>query len=138
MNRRRMYGMLAGLLVGMMLVWAGQASAQTVRAVMHAEVKFLDPHFTTADITQVHGYMVYDTLFALDDKGHPQPEMVDTYRLSPDKLTYTFTLRDGLKWHDGKPVRAADAVASVKRWAVKDAAGQKLMARAALRANSAM
>ena len=75
--------------------------------------------------------MIYDTLFALDAKGQPQPQMVDTYRVSADKLTYTFTLRDGLKWHDGKPVRAADAVASLKRWAVKDAAGQKLMARTA-------
>ena len=131
MKRRTVFGMLAGLLVGMLLVWAGFASAQTVRAVMHAEVRHLDPHWTTADITQVHGYMIYDTLFALDEKGQPQPQMVDTYRLSADRLTYTFTLRDGLKWHDGKPVRAADAVASLNRWAVKDAAGQKLMARTA-------
>jgi peptide/nickel transport system substrate-binding protein len=121
---------VAVLLVGLLLVWGGAASAQTIRAVMHAEVKHLDPHWTTADITQVHGYMVFDTLFALDDKGQPQPQMVDNYRLSADKLTYTFTLRDGLKWHDGKPVRAQDAVASIKRWAVKDAAGQKVMARA--------
>lgn len=110
--------------------WSGAAAAQTIKAVMHAEVKHLDPHWTTADITQVHGYMVYDTLFALDEKGQAQPQMVDNWRLSADKLTYTFTLRDGLKWHDGKPVRAADAVASIKRWAVKDAAGQKMMARA--------
>ena len=57
--------------------------------------------------------------------------MVDTFRVSPDKLTYTFVLRNGLKWHDGQPVRAIDAVASLKRWAVKDAAGQKLMAKTA-------
>ena len=131
MRHRRVIRGMAGLLALMLLVWAGQAAAQTVRAVMHAEVKFLDPHSNTADITQVHGYMIYDTLFSLDAKGQPQPQMVDTYRVSPDKLTYTFTLRDGLKWHDGKPVRAADAVASIKRWAVKDAAGQKVMARAA-------
>ncbi|MEN6545555.1 MAG: ABC transporter substrate-binding protein, partial [Armatimonadia bacterium] len=117
-------------LVGLLWAWAVPAAAQTVRAVMHAEVKFLDPHATTADITQVHGYMVYDTLFSLDAKGQPQAQMVDTYQISPDKLTYTFTLRNGLKWHDGNPVRAADAVASIKRWAVKDAAGQKVMARA--------
>ncbi|MBP2673016.1 MAG: gsiB 3, partial [candidate division NC10 bacterium] len=119
------------LAVGLLLVWHGAASAQTVHAIMHAEVKFLDPHATTADITQVHGYMVYDTLFSLDAKGQPQPQMVNTYQVSADKLTYTFALRDGLRWHDGKPVRAADAVASIKRWAVKDAAGQKVMARMA-------
>ena len=98
---------------------------------MHAEVKWVDPHWTTANITQQHGYMIYETLFALDSKGNPRPQMVDTFRVSPDKLTYTFVLRSGLKWHDGQPVRAIDAVASLKRWAVKDAAGQKLMAKTA-------
>ena len=131
MRRRTTFGVVAALLIGVMLIWAGSASAQTVRAVMHAELKFFDPLFTTADITQNHGYMIYDTLFALDEKGQPQPQMVDTYRVSADKLTYTFTLRTGLKWHDGKPVRSADAVASLKRWGVKDAAGQKLFARTA-------
>ena len=131
MNRRAVFGMLVCLLIGMLLGWAGPASAQTVRAVMQADIVHLDPLWTTADITQVHGYMIYDTLFALDEKGQPQPQMLDTYRLGADKLTYTFTLRDGLKWHDGKPVRSADVVASIKRWAVKDAAGQKLMARTA-------
>jgi len=131
MKRRATFAILACLLVGMPVVYSGWAEAQTVRAVMQAEVKHLDPHWTTADITQVHGYLVYDTLFAMDENGHPQPQMVDTYRLSANKLTYTFTLRDGLKWHDGKPVRSADVVASLKRWAVNDAAGQKLMARTA-------
>ena len=131
MSRKTVFRGMAGGLIGLFLFWAGPASAQTVRAVMHAELKFFDPHFTTADITQNHGYMVYDTLFSLDEKGQPQPQMVDTYRVSADKLTYTFTLRNGLKWHDGKPVRSADVVASLKRWAVKDAAGQKLFARTA-------
>ena len=122
------------VLVGVLLAGSPPASGQgdkTVRAVMHAEVKHLDPHWTTANITQQHSYMIYETLFSLDSKGTPRNQMVDTVRVSPDKLTYTFVLRSGLKWHDGQPVRAADAVASLKRWAVKDAAGQKLMARTA-------
>jgi len=120
-------------LVGALLALAPPASAQdkTIRAVMHAEVKWVDPHWTTANITQQHAYMIYETLFALDSKGNPKPQMVDTFRVSPDKLTYTFVLRNGLKWHDGQPVKAIDAVASLKRWAVKDAAGQKLMAKTA-------
>ena len=71
--------------------------------------------------------MVYDTLFALDDKLVPRPQMVDKWEVSPDKLTWTFTLRDGLEWHDGQPVTAADCVASLKRWGAKDSMGQKLM-----------
>jgi peptide/nickel transport system substrate-binding protein len=124
-------GGLVAVVAGALLPGATPAAAQTVRGVLHAEVKHLDPHWTTANITQQHSYMIYETLFSLDSKGVPRPQMVDTYRVSPDKLTHTFTLRNGLKWHDGKPVRAADAVASIKRWAVKDAAGQKLIARTA-------
>ena len=47
-------------------------------------------------ITTNNGYMVYDTLFAVDDKLEVKPQMVDKWDLSPDKLTYTLTLRDGL------------------------------------------
>lgn len=122
---------LVATLAGAALVAGTPAAAQTVRAVMHAEVKHVDPHWTTANITQQHAYMIYDTLFSLDSKGVPRPQMVDSYTISPDKLTYSFRLRNGLKWHDGQPVRAADAVASLRRWAVKDAAGQSLMARTA-------
>ena len=70
--------------------------------------------------------MVYDVLFATDAKFQIQPQMVDKWEVSPDKLTYTFTLRDGLKFHDGQPVKSADCIASVERWAKRDALGQKL------------
>jgi peptide/nickel transport system substrate-binding protein len=93
---------------------------------MHSDLKIVDPIWTTAYITRNHGYMVYDTLFASDAKGEIRPKMVDKYDLSADKLTYTMTLRDGLLWHDGKPVTAEDCVASIKRWAAKDAMGQVL------------
>ena len=97
------------------------ASAQvTLKAVMHSDLKIVDPIWTTAYITRNHGYMVYDTLFAMDEKGEIKPQMVDKYDVSADKLTYTFTLRDGLTWHDGAPVTAEDCVASIKRWAAKD------------------
>ncbi len=105
----------------------GTASAQTLKVVMHSDVKILDPIWTTAYIVRNHGYMVYDTLFALDDKLVVQPQMVDRWTVSDDKLVYTFTLREGLKFHDGKPVTAEDCVASLKRWSARDAMGQKLM-----------
>src|SRR5262249_4283575 len=73
------------------------------------------------------GYLVYDTLFATDAQGAIQPQMVGRTEISADKLTYRFTLRDGLHWHDGQPVTAEDCVASIKRWAARDPAGQKLM-----------
>ena len=84
---------------------------------MHSDVKILDPIWTTAYIQRNHGYMVWDTLFAMDEKFEVKPQMVDKYDVSADKLTWTFTLRDGLEWHDGKPVTAEDCIASIKRWA---------------------
>src|SRR6187401_2018601 len=106
----------------------GAASAETtLKVVMHSDVKIVDPIWTTAYITRNHGYMVYDTLFAMDEKGEIKPQMVEKYDESADKKTYTFTLREGLLWHDGKPVTADDCIASIRRWGAKDALGQKLM-----------
>src|SRR6185312_3485137 len=108
------------------------ASAETLlRVVMHSDVKALDPIWSAAYITRNYGYMVYDTLFAVDDKFEVKPQMVDTWSTSDDGLTWTFKLRDGLEWHDGTPVTADDCIASLKRWSARDAMGQKLAARVA-------
>src|SRR6266403_818237 len=120
--------LIAGLTALAALALVGPATAETtLRVVMHSDLKIVDPIWTTAYIVRNHGYMVYDTLFAMDAKGETRPQMVDKYELSADKLTYTMTLRDGLLWHDGKPVTAEDCVASIKRWAQKDTMGQKMM-----------
>ncbi|MBI3528751.1 MAG: ABC transporter substrate-binding protein [Betaproteobacteria bacterium] len=107
---------------------AGSAAAQekVLKFIPQADLRILDPITTTAYITRNHGYMVYDTLFATDAKFQVQPQMVEKWEVSKDKLTYTFTLRDGLKFHDGQPVRSADCIASVERWAKRDSLGQKL------------
>ena len=104
----------------------GQAET-TLRAVMQSDLKILDPIWTTAYIVRNYGYMVYDTLFAMDANGEIKPQMVDTYSVSDDKLTWTFTLRDGLLFHDGAPVTSDDCIASIKRWGAQDAMGQTLM-----------
>ena len=140
--RRRCFSGMIGLLVQSgrgvslpVLTWVALciASAQwcaaggTLKATMANDLKYVDPFWTTAYVTRNHGYMIYDTLFALDANLQPQPQMVETWQVSPDGLTYTFTLRSGLQWHDGAPVRAADCVASLKRWGKRDGMGQALM-----------
>src|ERR1700759_3808219 len=105
---------------------AAYAAGKTITAVMHSDLRFLDPIITTAYIQRDYGYMVYDTLLAMDSNFKIQPQMAE-YKVSDDKLTYTFTLRDGLKWHDGTPVTAEDCVASLQRWGKRDGMGQKLM-----------
>jgi peptide/nickel transport system substrate-binding protein len=113
------------------LVMAQQTPGTTLRFIPHADLTILDPYWTAANITRNHGFMVYDTLFAMDSSFRPQPQMVETWQVSDDKLTYTFTLRNGLKFHDGQPVRANDVVASLKRWAQRSLSyGQPLLAAA--------
>jgi peptide/nickel transport system substrate-binding protein len=103
------------------------AGAKTITAVMQSGLRVTDPILTTAYITRNHGYMIYDTLFGMDSNFNVRPQMVGKWSVSDDKKTYTFTLRDGLKWHDGTPVTSADCIASIKRWAQKDTTGQVLM-----------
>jgi peptide/nickel transport system substrate-binding protein len=109
------------------LPFANTASADsTLRVVMHSDLKIVDPIWTTAYMSRNYGYMVYDALFGLDANLVAQPQMVDSYSVSDDKLTYIFKLRDGQKWHDGAPVTAEDVIASIKRWGSKDSFGQQL------------
>jgi len=116
------------LALAAIMLTAGMASAQTtLRVVMLSDLKILDPIWTTAYIVRDHGYMVYDTLLAMDAELKVKPQMVDSWTVSDDKLTYKFVLGDGLKFHDGQPVTAEDCVASIKRWGARDAMGQKLM-----------
>ncbi|RUW99590.1 ABC transporter substrate-binding protein, partial [Mesorhizobium sp. M2A.F.Ca.ET.037.01.1.1] len=105
-------------------------SARTVRMVKIGELRVFDPIFTAAAITGDHALAIYDTLFSLDSKFMPQPQMVGKWAVSDDKKTYTFELRDGLGWHDGTPVTAADCVASIRRWAEVAPGGKVIMARA--------
>lgn len=105
---------------------AAAAGDRVLRAVVNSDLKILDPTWTTTYITIRYGYLVYDTLFALDSKFAPKPQMVDSYQVTPDGMTYTFTLRAGLKWSDGAPVTATDCVASLRRWAGRNAMGQHL------------
>ena len=119
---------LAGAVALVVPFAAAQAQGQekVLRAVMHADVRVIDPIWTTQTIASIHGMLIYDTLFGNDANLKPQPQMVGKYEVSPDRLTYTFTLRDGLKFHDGSPVTTKDVMASLKRWGSKDGVGIRL------------
>ena len=104
------------------------ASATTLRFIPQIDLAFLDPHWTTANVTRGHGYMVFDTLYGQDATFTPQPQMVAGHVVDADGKVWTLTLREGLVWHDGTKVLARDCVASIKRWAKRDAFGGALMA----------
>jgi len=117
---------LSAIVLSAASAFAAPPNAKTITAVMHSDLRILDPIFTGAYIVRDHGYMVYDTLLGTDANFNVRPQMAD-WKVSDDKLTYTFTLRDGLKWHDGSPVTAEDCVASLKRWSKNETSGQILM-----------
>src|SRR5215471_1838156 len=118
MKQNAAFRIMFSLALLSLFILTGAARAETtLRVVMHSDLKILDPIWTTAYISRNHGYMIYDTLFAMNAQQEPQPQMVEKWEVSADKLTYTFTLRDGLKWHDGAPVTSEDCIASIKRWA---------------------
>lgn len=104
-----------------------QSSARTLKFVPHSNLFSVDPIWTPAAVVRNHGYMVFDTLYAMDEAYEPQPQMAEGHVIEDDGRSVTITLRPGLSFHDGEPVRAADAVASIRRWARRAAIGQKLM-----------
>jgi len=122
--------MLAALASGFGVVTpaAAQDGNKTLRMVPHAGLAILDPIWTRGYITRNHGYMIYDTLFGMDAQGTVQPQMVQRWEVGKDRKVWTFTLRDGLEFHDGKPVTSEDVIASLTRWGKRDSLGQKLMA----------
>jgi len=105
-----------------------QGSGKVLRMVPQFDLRIIDPVWTTAYTTRNHAYMVYDTLFGIDAKGQIRPQMVDTYSASPDSKVWTFALRSGLKFHDGKPVTSEDVLASLQRWSKRDTLGQQMYA----------
>ena len=119
--------MRLGLALVVCLFLAMPASAQSVlRVVPHADLRTLDPVAVSVVITRMHGLMIYETLFAWDQSLTPQPQMVDTWSVSDDQLTWRFTLRDGLAFHDGKPVTTRNVAASLRRWMSRDTVGSRL------------
>jgi len=106
---------------------ARAADGKTVlRYVPGADPSVLDPILTTSTPTRDHAYLIFDTLISVDDKNVPQPQMAESWSASEDFKTWAITLREGLTFHDGSPVRAKDVVASLNRWAARDNSGKKL------------
>jgi len=105
-----------------------RAGARTLRLVPHADLANFDPIWSTAYIARNAGLLVWDMLYGVDSKLQPQRQMVESEEVSADGLTWTFRLRPGLKFHDGEPVLAKDAVASINRWAAREPMGGMIKA----------
>jgi len=102
-------------------------SATTLKFTPQQDLITLDPVTTTAYVSRNHGYMVFDTLYGMDSRYQPTPQMVDGHTIENDGKLWNLTLRDGLMWHDGEKVTARDCVASIRRWARRDPFGATLL-----------
>ncbi len=127
MHRRTLLG---GLAASALAAPAIAQAAKTLRFVPQANLSALDPIWTTATVTSNHGFYIYDTLYSADPALTPKPQMAEGHELSADGRVWRFRLRDGLRFHDGEPVRSQDCIASLKRWSVREPIGQ-LLARVA-------
>jgi peptide/nickel transport system substrate-binding protein len=119
----------AGLALALSLpaVSAHAQDQRPLRLVLNTELQVLDPVMTTAVATRAFGYMVFDTLVGEDSKGVFRPQMLESWVVSDNGLTYTFKLREGLAWSDGTPVTSEDCIASLKRWGARDGLGRQLI-----------
>src|ERR1700733_8087227 len=103
------------------------AEEQVLQVSLNTELQALDPIYSSVNATRVFAYMVFDMLVGIDNEGNYRPQMLEGWRISDDRLTYTFQLRDGLTWSDGTGVTAEDCIASIRRWAKREAFGMQLI-----------
>ncbi|HEV3184898.1 MAG TPA: ABC transporter substrate-binding protein, partial [Xanthobacteraceae bacterium] len=125
MDRRTLLkGAAASLLAAPAVAQPGKSA--TLRFVPQANLTLLDPIFTTATVTSNHAYYVFDTLYSVAGDGKPKPQMAEGHTVSDDGRVWQIRLRDGLKFHDGTPVRAIDCALSIERWSKREPFGQTL------------
>jgi peptide/nickel transport system substrate-binding protein len=127
MRRRDLLKLAGGALAAPSLARA-ESSNKVLRVIPQADLTVLDPIWTSAYVTRNHAFMVFDTLFGVDDSFRPRPQMLAGSVREDEGKTWKLGLRNGLKFHDGTPVLARDCVASIKRWGQRDSFGQALMA----------
>ena len=130
-RRILLHGASAGVAVGLGRPAIVQAeSTRVLRFVPQAAYSAPDPVWTSAIIVATHAFMVWDTLYGVDINLTPHPQMCAGHVVSDGGLTWTFTLRDGLLFHDGGKVRGQDVIASIQRWGQRDTSGQLLLSLA--------
>ena len=125
MRRRTFLASAAATLAAPSVVRA--AGTGVLKFVPFVDIPVLDPIANTAAPTRTHAFLVFDTLFGMDEQMQAQPQMAEGVVVDADAKDWTITLREGLKFHDNTPVLGRDVVASIKRWGVRDTFAISLM-----------
>jgi peptide/nickel transport system substrate-binding protein len=130
-NTNRTPWRLLGMTFALLFAAAPAQADKVLKVIPSAELSQLDPDLAANLIGRTYAQMVFDTLFALDHNMSPKPMMVESETVSPDRLSYRFTLRSGLTFQDGSPVTSRDVIASLQHWMDNSSIGAQLKARLA-------
>ena len=130
LHRRQLLVASAAMALARPALGQGTSGApRLLKFVPQSDLAVLDPIVTTANVARYHGYAVFDTLYGFNQDYAAEPQMAEGHEVAQDGRHITIRLREGLKFHDGMPVRGADCVASIRRWAARDPLGQVLLTR---------
>ena len=131
--RKALVAVVAVLLVavGVVCPAAAQSKGGVLRVGNLGEPPALDAHWTTASITETLTNHIYEGLYSLDSGNRPTPMLAEGVTVSKDGLVYTFKLRQGVKFHNGKEMTSEDVVASLARWGKQSVYGKALFAQVA-------
>ncbi|MBV9783652.1 MAG: ABC transporter substrate-binding protein [Acidisphaera sp.] len=105
---------------------ARAADNRVLRFIPQANLANLDPIWGTQYVVRNASLLIWDTLYGVDASLTPKSQMCEGHEMAEDGKTWTFRLRDGLKFHDGTPVLSRDVVASLNRWMARDPNGQTI------------
>jgi len=118
--RGLLWGLLAGVAVAAAPAHAVDKNTPAVNrdtlvVALDKEIQSLDALVTASGDSQRYAMQIFDTLYGFDFKGNIVPRMADSYKISPDGLTYTFNLKKGIKFHNGDPFTSEDVKFSIER-----------------------
>src|SRR5258708_14075067 len=105
-----------------------QAAAKTLKFIPEGNLQNPAPIWPPTGVAGNFGYMIWDTLYGWDENLISKPQMCEGHEIADGGLTWRFRLREGLKFHDGAAVRAADCVAPIQRWMKRDGFAQRIEA----------
>ena len=127
MQRRSVFaGAAATAMVALSRPAIAAAPAKVLAFIPEGNLQNPDPIWSTTTVARNFGYMIWDTLYGVDASLTPRPQMCEGHEITDNGLTWRFRLREGLAFHNGDKVRAADCVASIRRWMKRDGFGQRI------------
>ena len=137
LNRRSLIQGASAVGLGLPMTRAGQSAfAQetdtpvqggTLRVTVAGEPPTLDIHQTTAGIVSLITWVMYEPLFTYDEGFQLIPMLAESHEVSEDGLVNTLRLRQGVLFHNGEEMTAADVVASIERWGALSGHGGALL-----------